>query len=187
MYTIHNVDQKAKTLIIEHPVRPDYTLLNQKPAEKTATAYRFEVPLAAGASQEFVVNEERVYSQSIQVVNITPDILVTYLQNRSLTPAARQQLQHVVDQQRLIAENNRALQDTTTQMNSLNSDENRVRQNIQSLNNVAGQQQQVQTYARQLDSLEQQLAALRDKQAELQKKRSTLQADLDKLVEALTF
>ncbi len=186
-YTLKNVDQKAKTLIIEHPLRQDYTLLNQKPAEKTATAYRFEVPLAAGASQDFVVNEERVYSQSTQVVNIAPDILVTYLQNRSLTPAARQQLQRVADQQRLIAENNRSLQDTTTQMTSLNSDENRVRQNIQSLNNVAGQQQQVQTYARQLDTMEQQLAALRDKQAELQKKRSTLQSDLDKLVEALTF
>ena len=34
-YTIRNVDQKAKTLIIEHPLRPGYTLLNQKPAEKT--------------------------------------------------------------------------------------------------------------------------------------------------------
>ena len=43
-----NVDQKAKTLIIEHPLRPGYTLLNQKPAEKTPTAYRFEIPLAAG-------------------------------------------------------------------------------------------------------------------------------------------
>jgi hypothetical protein len=186
-YTIKNIDQKAKVLILEHPIRPDYTLLNQKPAAKTATAYRFEVPLAAGATQEFVVNEERVYSQSIQVVNISPDVLVTYLQNRTLTPAARTQLQRVADQQRLIAENNRALQDAGTQMNALNNDESRVRQNIQSLNNVAGQQQQVQTYARQLDSMEQQIAALRDKQAELQKKRTTLQSDLDKLVESLTF
>ena len=186
-YTIKNVDQKAKTLIIEHPVRPGYTLLNQKPTEKTATAYRFEVSLAPGATQEFTVNEERVYSQSIQVVNMSPDVLGTYLQNRSLTPAARTQLQRIADQQRLIAENDRALQDANTQMTSLNNDENRVRQNIQSLNNVAGQQQQVQTYARQLDSMEQQIAALRDKQAELQKKRTTLQADLDKLVEALSF
>ena len=58
------MDQKAKTLIIEHPLRPMYTLLNQKPAEKTAGAYRFEVPLAAGATQEFPVSEERVYDQT---------------------------------------------------------------------------------------------------------------------------
>ena len=49
--------------------------------------------------------------------------------------------------------------------------------NIQSLNNVSGQQQQVQNYARQLDTHEQQLAALRDKQAELQKQKIALQGD----------
>jgi predicted nucleic acid-binding Zn-ribbon protein len=69
----------------------------------------------------------------------------------------------------------------------MTADEERVRRKIQSLNNVAGQQQQVQTYARQLDTQEQQLAALRDKQADLQKKKTALQSDLDKLVESLTF
>ena len=186
-YTVRNVDQKVKTLILEHPLRPDYTLLSQKPKEKTATNYRFELALAAGATQEFAVNEERVYEESTAVTNFSPDILVSYLQNRALTAAGRQQLQRIVDQKRLIAANDRALQDANAQMTGLNSDEERVRRNIQSLNNVAGQQQQVQTYARQLDAQEQQLAALRDKQAELQKKRTSLQSDLDKMVEALTF
>jgi len=186
-YTVRNVDQKAKTLILEHPLRSDYTLLSQKPKEKTATNYRFELALAAGATQEFVVNEERVYEESTAVTNFSPDILVSYLQNRALTAAGRQQLQRIADQKRLIAENDRALQDANTKMTGLNADEDRVRRNIQSLNNVTGQQQQVQTYARQLDALEQQLAALRDRQAELQKKKTALQGELDKLVEALTF
>jgi hypothetical protein len=186
-YTIRNVDKKAKTLIIEHPLRPGYTLLNQKPTEKTATNYRFEVPLAAGASQEFVVNEERVYDQSTAVTNLTPDILVSYIQNRSLSDAGRRQLQRIADQKRLIAANDAALQEADTQTRQLTGDEDRVRRNIQSLNNVSGQQQQVQTYARQLDTVEQQLATLRDKQAALQTKKAALQSDLDKLVEALTF
>jgi hypothetical protein len=186
-YTVRNVDQKAKTLILEHPLRPGYSLLSQKPKEKTAANYRFELALAAGATQEFLVNEERVYQEDIAVTNLAPDFLVNYLQNRALTAAGRQQLQRIADQKRQIAENDRALQDAGTRMSGLNADEDRVRRNIQSLNNVAGQQQQVQTYARQLDTAEQQLAALRDKQAELQKKKSALQGELDKLVEALTF
>jgi predicted transcriptional regulator len=186
-YTVRNVDQKAKTLIIEHPLRPDYTLLSQKPKEKTATNYRFELALAAGATQEFVVNEERVYDEATAVSNYTPDTLVHYMQNRAIGAAPRQQLQRIVETKRQIAENERALLDVNNQMVGLNADEERVRRNIQSLNNVAGQQQQVQTYARQLDAQEQQLAALRDKQAELQKKRTSLQGELDKLVEALTF
>jgi ATP-dependent protease ClpP protease subunit len=69
----------------------------------------------------------------------------------------------------------------------LSSDEERIRQNIQSLNAVSGQQQQVQNYARQIDAHEQQLADLRDAQAEQQKRKAALDADLAKLVDALTF
>ena len=186
-YTIRNVDQKAKTLILEHPLRQGYTLLNQKPSEKTATNYRFEIALAAGASQEFVVNEERVYDQSYQVTNMAPDFLGVYIQNRAIGDAARRQLQRVSDQKAQIAENDRALQDAQSQIGDLTRDEDRIRQNINSLNNVSSQQQLVQNYAKQLDAHEQQLAALRDTQAELTKKRSALQSELNKLIEALTF
>jgi hypothetical protein len=186
-YTARNVDRKAKTLIIEHPLRQGYTLLNQKPVEKTPSNYRFEVLLAANGTQEFVVTEERVYDQSYQVANMTPDTLLVYIRNRDLPEASRRQLQRIADQKDQIAETGRALADNQAQTTALASDEDRIRRNIESLNNVSGQQQQVQSYARQLDTHEQQLAALRDQAAELQKKRSSMQGDLDKLVAALSF
>jgi hypothetical protein len=186
-YTIRNVDQKAKTLILEHPLRQGYTLLSRQPSEKTPGAYRFEIALAAGASQEFPVNEERVYDQSYAVVNLTPDTLLTYIQNRTLTEAARRQLQRIADQKSKIAANDRDRQQAAQQVRDLTSDEERIRQNIQSLNSVSAQQQQVQTYARQLDQHEQQLATLRDRQAELQKENAALQSELDRLIGALEF
>jgi len=186
-YTVRNVDHKPKTLIVEHPLRPGYTLLNQKPAEKTGTAYRFEIALAADSTQTFAVSEERIYSQSYSVSNMTPDTLLTYIDNVALSDAGKRQLQHIADEKSQIAENDRALQDAASQVTSLTSDEDRIRRNIESLNNVSGQQQQVQNYARQLDAHEQQLATLRDRQAELQKKKTALSAELDKLIEALTF
>jgi hypothetical protein len=72
-------------------------------------------------------------------------------------------------------------------VSDINNDEDRIRRNIQSLNAVSGQQQQVQTYAHQLDVDEQQLATLRDKTADLQKKKTALQADLDNLIATLNF
>ena len=186
-YTVRNVDKKAKTLIIEHPLRQGYTLLNQKPAEKTANAYRFEIQLAPGASQEFPVSEERVYDQTYQVTSLTPDVILSYVGNRALSDAGRGQLQRIADQKRQIAANDRALQEAEGQTRDLTADEERIRQNIGSLNNVSGQQQQVQNYARQLDAHEQQLATLRDRQAELQKKKSALETELNKLTEALAF
>jgi hypothetical protein len=186
-YTMRNVDQKAKTLIIEHPLRPMYTLLNQKPAEKTASAYRFEVQLAADATREFAVAEERVWDQTYAVTNLTPDVLVTYVRNSAIGDAGRAQLQRIADLKSQMAEADRGLRDADAQTGSLTSDEDRIRRNIESLNNVSGQQQQVQDYARQLALSEQQLAALRDRKADLQKKRSALEGELNKLIEALTF
>jgi hypothetical protein len=184
---VRNVDHKAKTLIVEHPLRQGYTLLNQKPMEKTATAYRFELALGTDSTQTFPVSEERIYSQSYSVSNMTPDTLFTYIQNVALSDAGKRQLQAVADKKAQIAENDRALQDAASQVTSLTSDEDRIRRNIESLNNVSGQQQQVQNYARQLDAHEQQWAALRDRQADLQKKKTALSAELDKLIDGLTF
>jgi hypothetical protein len=186
-YTIHNADQKAKTLILEHPLRQGYTLQNQKPASKTAANYRFEVPLEAGATQEFKVSEQNVLFQSTAISNANPDILLHLLDNRELSPAGRQQLQKIAEQKRLVVENYQAGKDVQSQISDLGNEENRIRQNIQTLLNVREQQQLVQTYSRQLDATEQKLVGLRDRQAELEKQKTTLQAGLDRLVEALSF
>jgi hypothetical protein len=186
-YTVKNVDKKAKTLIIEHPVRPGYTLLNQKPSEKTATNYRFELQLGPGAAQEFPVNEERVFDQTYSVSSLTPQMLVDFVANKALSDAGRRQLESIAAKKRQIMDNDRAIAATEKQMSDTSADEERIRRNIGSLNSVSGQQQQVQNYARQLDAAEQQLAALRDRQAQQQRTKAALQQELDRLMDALSF
>jgi hypothetical protein len=186
-YTIRNVDQKAKTLIIEHPARPGYQLLERKPAETTGSAYRFEVKLAPGAPEKFPVTEERVYDNSFGITNLTPDVLMTYMQNKALSDAARKQLQQVVSLKGQIAAADGDLRRTEAEINGLSRDQERMRQNISSLNQVAGQQQQVQTYAKQLADQESRLAGLRDRTAELQRKRAALESELNSLIEKIEF
>jgi DNA repair exonuclease SbcCD ATPase subunit len=67
------------------------------------------------------------------------------------------------------------------------SDQERIRRNIQSLNNVNGQQEQVQKYARQLSTQESQLATLRDQANDLKKQKSTLESNLSTQIEKLDF
>lgn len=186
-YTIKNVDQKLKTLIVEHPARPEYTLLDRKPTEKTANTYRFEVKLAAGATEKFPVTEERVFDNSFAVSNLTPDVLVTYIQNKNLSEAARRQLSDIVSRKRQIAEADANVRRIETQINAIVRDQDRIRQNINSLNHVSGQQEQVQKYARQLAEQEGQLATLRDRQSELERRRAALQSELDSLIEKMEF
>ena len=66
-YTIKNVDANPKTVVVEHAQRPGYKLVDLKPSETTTDAYRFEVKVAASATETFKVREERVYDETISV------------------------------------------------------------------------------------------------------------------------
>jgi len=186
-YTIRNVDARAKTLIIEHPERNGYKLLNQKPMETTASAYRFEVKLAPAATETFPVREERLIDQTYQITSMTPDAFATWVQNKSLTDAQRRELEQIAQKKREIADNDTAGKSADSEIADLTQDQARVRSNIQSLNNVSGQQELVQQYARQLATTESKLAALRDQQAQLRRTRTTLEADLNSLMERIDF
>jgi murein L,D-transpeptidase YcbB/YkuD len=186
-YTIRNVDQKAKTLIIEHPARPGYQLLERKPTETTASAYRFEVRLAPSATEKFPVMEERVYDNTFSITSLTPDVLTTYIQNKALSDAARKQLEQIASLKSQIAATDADLRRTESDINALTRDQERMRQNIASLNQVAGQQQQVQSYAKQLADQESRLAAFRDSTAELQRKRAALDSQLSAAIEKVEF
>jgi hypothetical protein len=181
------VDQKPKTLIVEHPARPGYALLEHKPTEKTANGYRFEVKLAGGATEKFPVTEERVYDSTFAVTDLTPDVLAIYIQNKNLTGAGRKQLAEILDRKRQIAAVDADKQRVTDQINAIVRDQDRIRENINALNRVSGQQEQVQKYARRLADQEVQLASLRDRQAELERKHATLESELNSLVEKMYF
>jgi hypothetical protein len=186
-YTIRNVDQKEKTLIIEHPERAAYKLITLKPSETTASAYRFEVKLGPGATEKFAVAEERLYETTTSVSNMAPDLLFTYVQNKALSDVARNQLQQILDAKRQIADLENQIQQLESDLNSIVSDQTRIRQNMQSLNQVSGQQDQVQKYARQLATQEGALATSRDKLSDLKKQRAAEQSRLDTLIEKLNF
>jgi hypothetical protein len=187
-FTIKNVDAKAKTLIIEHPQRPGYKLLEPaKATETTANANRFEVRLAASANETFVLREERVYDQSLLVSNMTPDTIAVWLENKALSAAGRRQLEQIAQKKRDIADNDSALKLADSGIADLTQDQTRVRANIQSLNNVKNQQDLVQQYASQLAANETKMAALRDQQSNLKRKKTTLESELNTLMEKMDF
>jgi len=90
-------------------------------------------------------------------------------------------------EKRQIAAADSEKQRVTERINTLDHDQNRIRQNIDSLNRVPGQQEQVQKYAKQLTDQEGQLATLRDHQSELERKHAALQSELNSLIEKMDF
>ena len=186
-YTIRNVDARPKTLIIEQIQRPEYKVLNPKPTETSTTANRFEVKLAPDSTEKFPVTEERVYDTTTAVSSLTPDVLLAYVQNKAISDAGRRQLQQIVDLKHQIAELDSQIRQAESDTKSLVDDQARIRQNIQSLNAVSGQQEQVQKYARQLADQESRLAAQRDHLSDVRKQKAAQESNLADLIAKLEF
>jgi len=186
-YTMRNVDAAAKTIIVEHPLRPGYKLIDLKPSETTSNAYRFEVKVAAGATASLAVREERVYDQTISVSTMTPDVIATWVQNKTLSDAGRRQLEQIAAKKREVASVDSQARQVNADITTGGQDQDRLRRNIESLRSVAGQQDLVQQYARQLAASEAKLAGLRDQQSQLRKQKASLDAELNALLEKTEF
>ena len=187
-YTALNVDARAKTLIIEHPIRGGFTLIDTpKPSETAEDVYRFEVKLAANGKAELPVMEENVYDQQIQVSSLNSGSLLVYLRNKAISAIGRRQLQQLADLKTKIEATDADKQSVAGQIANVTRDEQRNRENISSLSQVSGQQQTVQDYARKLADQETQIAGLRDREAALDQQKSTLQEQLNDLIGKLDF
>ena len=187
-YTIHNVDARAKTLIIEHPVRPGNTLIDTaKPIETATDVYRFEVKVPASGDVTFPVSEENIYDQSTQVSSLNPAGLIVYVQNKSISDAARRQLQQISDLKTQIVAADAERRRVDADIASTMVDEQRNRENIASLSQVSNQQQLVQDYARKLADQEVSIAKSRDRQKELDQQKTQLQTQLNGLIDKLEF
>lgn len=186
-YTIKNVDGKAKTLIIQHEAGDQYTILSPKPLERTASAYRFEVALPANGTQTLKVEGERVYLNSTEVVSVAPDFLLTLVENTQLSDSGKKQLGKLLDLKRKQVQTDSDLRDAEAQLRDLASDQTRLRQNIDSLNKVSGQEEQVRRYSSNLATNEAQIATLRDRQRSLSQQKAALETEVRAAVAALQF
>jgi hypothetical protein len=186
-YSIKNIDARAKTLIIEHPLGANFKLLNQKPIETTATAQRFQVPVAASSEQTYVVKEERTDMETMYVTSMTPQALSIFTANRALTSAGRQTLERILAQKRQIADTDAAIAEAEKRIGEATADQDRLRRNISSLNSVSGQNETVQRYARDLAAREQQIVALRDAVSADRQKKASLEAGLRTMLEQAEF
>jgi hypothetical protein len=186
-YAASNADPRVKTLVVERLIRPNYETVSPAVNEKTSTANRFRIQLPASGAASLEIVEEFPFYESYQVSNLNEDQLVVYARNQAMPAAARQALERIVAKKRQIAENQRQISSVEARLKSLNTQMERVRRNMESLNSIAGQQAQVQKLAAELGTLQTDAAS---REAELERLREgdlSLKQELDSLIESTQF
>jgi hypothetical protein len=188
-YTIRNEDAAPRTFVIEHPKRDGFTLATgtPAPAETGPSQYRFRVVVPPGSSQALKVDEVREVESRVAVTTITNEQVALILQGRSLDTTVEPQLRAVMAQNAEVARLQTALRDRRAEIERIEQDQTRVRENLAALKTSAEERQLVARYATQLNAQEDRLVVLRKEIEDLEAQRGKAQDDLVRLANAVTL
>lgn len=186
IYTARNNDQLPRTLVVEHPVRADWTLGGDlKPVESTPTVHRFRLTVAPGATSTFTVDETRTTDTRVAVASLTDNQLQLWITGGVLDESTMASLREVQRRKAVIADLSGQLTTRESEVTTIGRDQERVRENMKSLKGTADERQLVQRYVRQLDAQETRLDVLRAEIASLTTQRNAAQEELNRFIETL--
>ena len=121
------------------------------------------------------------------VSDATTDSLVDVVSGKKLSDAGRAQLESLIALKRKLAAAQAAYDGTKTTIDELTQDQTRLRQNIDSLNKVSGQEDKVRQYSTRLNDNEVKLAQVRDSRNELKQNVNDLTSQVNNAVATLRF
>ncbi len=187
-YTIHNSDTTPREVVIEHEARPGWKLAEGiKPEETTANFHRFRVKVAPDATEKLEVKESRPDTDQLALVNITPEQIALFVQEKTITPEVEQSLRRILEKKAEIGGYDQQTRTRQQEVDSIGTDQARLRENMKALKGSAEEKALLQRYTRQLDSQEDRLATLRKEMADLKQKRDSAGAELDRMVMAMSW
>ena len=193
-YAFQNLEDKAKTVIIEYPRRQGEWKRVDTPAprEETPSYYRFEVNLGSKRAKpeksEFKVVEEMTTRSEFGLMDgISANEIGLFLQQRLIDEKTRNFLEQIVASRSQIAELKRKLEDLQNEQKTIFNDQDRLRRNLQSLGQSEDERNLRSRVVRQLNQQEDRLETINKSIKDLQVQFIAKQEDLSKLVLGYAF
>jgi len=168
-YTIKNRNETERVVLVEHPVRNEFKLVDDKvkPTEVASDVYRFEVKVPAGKTETQVVTEERIINQGIQVSNIDDNQIRIFLNNPVTSDKVKKGLQNAMELRFAVAKTQRDIQEQDRQLKVITDDQTRLRANLKEMPSTAA------AYKRYLEKFDTQETQIEQYQADIKKLQGT--------------
>jgi hypothetical protein len=137
-YAAENKSDHDKTLIVEHPFRNMWKLLEpEKPVEKTDSVYRFRMPLAAGKSGTLKVVEENVTGQTVAILNSDVGSLAYYAKTNRIPKSVRDVLTQAIGLRNEMVSTQRQVEEKRRLIADITSEQTRIRENIKTVDRTS--------------------------------------------------
>src|SRR5262249_38581024 len=131
VYTVRNNDTTPRTVIIEHPIRAGWTLVGGvPPAETSAAAYRFRLPVAAKRTATLSIEEKQPGEDSYEVSTLTDNQVKFFVRDAGGDENIRRVLAPIVALKARVAALAAALSDRAAEIEQITADELRTRENL---------------------------------------------------------
>ena len=154
-YSLENKSDKEKTIIIEHPIRGGWTLVDTPtPLETTANLYRFKGVAPPHKVATFTVKEQSTQSSTIDILPMDAGQLLVFQRDGAFPPKVRDALAKAINLKNAMADIDRQIAARTQDINNITAEQNRIRENMKTVSNTT------QYYQRLLGKLNEQESTL---------------------------
>jgi hypothetical protein len=163
-YTIVNRNDGERLVLVEHPVRNDFKLIDtDKPSETASDFYRFQVKVAAGKTEKQVVSEERVINSSVQLTNLDDNNIRIFMNSPVTSQKVKDGLDNAMKLRWAMAKTQREIQEMERQLKVITDDQARLRANLKEMPATAA------AYKRYLQKFDEQETQIEKYQADIKK------------------
>ncbi len=185
-YTIHNADNTARHVVLEHPIRDGWVLGEDlKPADVGAAHYRFRIAVEPGKTEKLVVKETRPEESRVQISSLSENQVAVFVDEKTIKPDVEAQLRAIIAKKYELFNVDQDIKALQAEVEGIDKDQARLRENMKALRGSAEEKALLQRYTKQLDGQEDRLLVLQNEIKEQKMKRVTLQQQLDAMVEAV--
>jgi len=165
-YVLNNKSKDKKKIVIEHPIRSGWQLLEPKEAgEKTENYYRFTVESDPQKATEFVVKEESVFNETYVLTNITTDDIVVFVSNNYISDQLKALFEKIVELKSEINKRQVQVKQVENKKESFFKDQERIRENMKSLKDTPAERKLAEQYVEKLTAQE---SEIKDMDAQLE-------------------
>ncbi len=188
-YTVRNEDTSPRTVVIEHPVRAEWTLDadSPKPEETSAGLYRFRLAVDPKKTQKLVLKETRPLFTDYQLSGLTDEQIALFLRQKTINADVEEALRKIVAQKNEVAKFQAQIDQRQKEISRMFEDQQRLRENMKALKGSAEEKALTQRYTQQLADQETRLDTLRREMADLEAKRQQAQHELNDMVQQLSL
>jgi hypothetical protein len=177
-YTIKNRNDQQRLVLVEHPVRIGFRLLEDrvKPAETASDFYRFEVKVAPGKAEDLAVTEETQFTQNVQLASANDDQIRFFISQPVVSKKVKDGLQRAMELRWELNKTQREIGELERQLQAITNDQVRLRANLKEMPaTAAAYKRYLQKFDEQETQIEKYQASIKELQGTEHRQRKTFE------------